>query len=858
MHYVVALFPGEMKISTMKIGTDMKYNYLILALAAAALCSCSGNLVETPVNDGEIITIRAYQEGATETRTTLIDGGTQVYWEPSDEIKVFFRGSGSRFVSQNTEKTDIAEFSGTLNVVVGVNEGAYGSNTLWGLYPYRADAASDGESVTTTLPTEQTGRVGSFAKGTNITLAKSNSFDLAFYNVTGGIRFSLTQEGVKEVVFQGQNDEDIAGKVKLAFANGVPAVQEIIDGQKCITLTAPDGGTFETGKWYYIVALPGTLSNGFKMTFNTETQYATLTSSGSKTIKRGIFGSLADADEDLIYKDKGDEPPVTGNIVFADPAAKYACVTKYDTDGDGEVSIEEAEAVTSFDGLFTNWKGVVSFDEIRFFKNVHSLDWVFYGCDKLVSITIPENITDLGTNAFNGCSSLTSVVLPLGISAIGNYSFQNCSLLRSIDIPASVTSVGPGAFSGCSSLTSVVLPSGVTDIANYAFQNCSMLSSVGLPSGVTSVGSYAFKGCSSLGSIDLPSNLKTIGQYTFSGCSSLTQIVIPDGVTSLGGGVFSGCKSLASVILPSSITSIPDSCFENCVAMTSISIPEGVTSIESRAFSAVGIKWNLELPSSISSLGSKCFGSIICVILPSTSPVAIQSDTFYGVQRIFVPSSMIDMYEIMTNWDNSTSKLRAIDSFKEKDEFVLATSGAVDMGTSVKWAAYNVGATKPEEYGDYYAWGEIETKSTYTWSTYLDSPSRDGKSFSTYYVGEGGMTTLNPEDDVAHVKWGGSWRMPTNEEWEELARVCVWEWMNSDGKNGSILYCFETGNSIYLPLAGVMNNTNLNDEGMMGSCWTSSLETGNPSKARGVNFNSGGGSWAFNRYLGLTIRPVCD
>ena len=87
---MAALFPGEMKILIMKIGTDMKYNYLILALATAALCSCSGNLVETPVNDGETITIRAYQEGATETRTTLIDGGTQVYWEPSDEISVFF------------------------------------------------------------------------------------------------------------------------------------------------------------------------------------------------------------------------------------------------------------------------------------------------------------------------------------------------------------------------------------------------------------------------------------------------------------------------------------------------------------------------------------------------------------------------------------------------------------------------------------------------------------------------------------------------------------------------------------------------------------------------------------------------
>ena len=171
----------------MKTGINMKYNYLLLTLATVALFSCSRNEVDHSELGGETITIRAYQEGATETRTTLIDGGTQVYWEPADEIKVFFRGTGSRFLSQNTENATITDFSGTLNVVVGINEGASGSNTLWGLYPYRADATSDGASVTTTLPAEQTGRAGSFAKGTHITLAQSNSFDLAFYNVTGGI-----------------------------------------------------------------------------------------------------------------------------------------------------------------------------------------------------------------------------------------------------------------------------------------------------------------------------------------------------------------------------------------------------------------------------------------------------------------------------------------------------------------------------------------------------------------------------------------------------------------------------------------------------------------------------------------------
>ena len=838
----------------------------MLALAAIALLSCAREQVDVP----ETITIRAYQEGAAETRTTLIDGGTQVYWEPADELKLFFRGTGSRFLSQNTEVADIAEFSGSLNVVVGVNEGASGSNTLWGLYPYRADATSDGTSVTTTLPTDQTGRGDSFAKGTFITLAKSTSFDLAFYNVCGGIRFSLTTEGVKEVVFQGQNDEDIAGKVKLAFADSVPAVQQVVEGQKTITLSAPDGGTFETGKWYYIVALPGTLSNGFKMTFNTETQYATLTSSGSKTIKRGIFGSLADADEDLIYKDKGEEPPVTGNIVFADPAAKYACVAKFDTDGDGEVSIEEAEAATSFNGLFTNWKGVTSFDEIRYFKNVHSLDGVFNGCSKLVSITIPENITDLGGYTFTGCVLLSSVELPSGITAIGHYSFRNCSSLTSIEMPSNVSSIDSYAFSGCTSLTAVELPTRVTAIADGTFQSCYSLVSVGFSPNVTSIGQSAFGGCTSLGSIDLPSKLKTIGQYAFSSCTSLTQIVIPDGVTSIGSYAFSGCSKLSTANIPSGVTAIPAYCFENCISLTSVSVPAGVTSVGNYAFSGVKM-WKLGLPPSITSLGSTCFGDITCIILPSTSPVAIQSDTFYGMAGIFVPSNLIEMYGAMTNWVNYASRLHSIDSYKERNEFTLATNGAVDMGTSVKWAANNLGATKPEEYGGYYAWGETQTKSNYNAYTYKWSNGdiekltkycpEDG---ADYWDGEGtpdGKTTLDLEDDAAHANWGGTWRMPTDAEWTELRESCLWEWATYEGKEGFNVYDVGGGNSIFLPAAGRLLGTSTYNVGSRGYYWSSSLKTDNPLRAWYVDFYSSRAYRYYDgsiRYVGLSIRPVCD
>lgn len=277
----------------------MKARYILFAVAALTLAACS-KTNEQPEPEGMQITIHAYQEGA-HTKTTVQDGGTQVYWEPSDEIKVFFKGTGSRFVSQNSEAATVADFSGTLNVLVGANEGANSSNYLWGLYPFNYDATSDGESVSTTLSAEQVGRSGSFGKKTHISLACSNAYDLAFYNVTGGIRFSLSQEGIKSVTFQGNNKENLAGNIKLAFEGGVPAVKDVSNGQAMLTLVAPGGEAFKTGIWYYIEAIPCSLPDGFTMTFNKMGESATLISSNPVTIRRGAYGSMTNVDLGLEF-----------------------------------------------------------------------------------------------------------------------------------------------------------------------------------------------------------------------------------------------------------------------------------------------------------------------------------------------------------------------------------------------------------------------------------------------------------------------------------------------------------------------------------------------------------------------------
>jgi len=832
------------------------------------------------------MTFTAYQEGAQETKTTVQDGGTQVFWEPADEIKVFFKSSIGRFVSQNSELAGVADFSGTLNILVGANEGFGGTNQIWGLYPYRADATYDGEYVTTTLPAEQTGRAGSFAKNTHICLARSGGNDLAFYNVTGGLRFSLTQDGIKSVTFEGNNGESLAGKIKLAFEGGIPAVKEVSEGETTLTLTAPGGGAFQTGQWYYIEAIPGTLSNGFKMVFSKGTETAKISSSGSVTISRGKYGSLADADEGLIFNENGGgNPDPSGVIQFADPIAKYACVEKFDTNGDGEVSYEEAAAATSLEGLFTNWNTVTRFDEIKFFTGATSTQGVFNGLSKLESMVIPDNITTIGSfqnctslktvalptgitslpsNCFDGCSLLSEVTLPTVITSIPNYCFQGCSALNPIDLPATVVSIGQYSFSGCSALTKITVSENLMTIGSYAFQNCYSLSSFTFPTALTSIGQYAFYGCTALTSVEIGGRVN-VGQYAFSGCWALTTASLGENV-SFESYVFNDCVSLLSVDLPSSMTIIPTGLFLNCKNLSFVTWPSSLKTIEKSAFSGCEFKLAdnmLALPSTVTSIGSRSFCGVRHLIVPSASPVSIASDSF--VERytfLYVPAGMVDMYKVRTNWSTFADYIYSIDSYPI---ILNQTIGeVVNLGLSVNWSSWNIGASSPEQHGNYYSWGETDDKWSYSWTKYKWCAGKNNtltkyntKSKYGYVVDN--KTALDGEDDVATIKWGGLWRMPTKSEWTELKNNCTWTWTTQNGVNGYRVTSNKTGytsKSIFIPAAGYDNGYSV---GYCGCYWSSSLFTDHPDYAYHLYFISGEvlSDYYTGRNAGFSVRPVC-
>ena len=397
----------------------------------------------------------------------------------------------------------------------------------------------------------------------------------------------------------------------------------------------------------------------------------------------------------------------TQAIEFQDENTKLLCTLHWDLNEDGELSYEEAVAVTD---LGTTFKGssIVAFTELNYFTSLQKIaDNAFEGCASLIKITLPKQITTISASAFNGCINIKNITIPDSITTIEDSAFSGCTSLERVDIsdiaawcnisfgnsysnplyyaenlylnnelvadliiPDSVTEIVDFAFSYCTSLTSIIIPDSVTSIGDYAFRYCTSLTNITIHDSVTKIGDAAFYNCSSLTSVTIPDSVTEIGDATFYKCTSLTSVTIPDSVTEIGNATFSGCMGeliinskiieydssngwlthaeFSKITIGNSVTKIGDSAFEYCSSLTNITIPNSVTEIGGSAFEYCTSLTDVAIPDSVIEIGEYTFRyctSLTSITIPN-SVAKIGEGIFMGcpgLRSITIPDSISEI-----------------------------------------------------------------------------------------------------------------------------------------------------------------------------------------------------------------------
>ena len=745
-----------------------------------------------------------------ETRTVLsVDeyGAGTIYWKPSDQIDVFIGDNKLVYTSQNSSNAATATFK--TNDDLGGNYPD--SEPVLAIYP------SYGESyinewgdrfVCSYLPSQQYGLPGTFdddlfmAVATGTKQNMGSSTPLSFHNICSGLKFSLSRDDITCVKFRGTDSSYgdpvvLAGDVFFEFDGSWSGSS---GGATEITLYPKSGSTFQKDAYYYIICFPASLRDFYVDFVTTSGASATLRGTEYNQARGVLIDEPFEFRKSIFMK----KTHIDEYAKFSDEDVPHTQI-KYWTSGRPDSIWQNAP-----EGGYYEWFGVEPFkNESVFDQN----DGIGYG-----ELRFNSPVTRIGPSLFKN-SNLTQIYLPMSITEIGKSAFEGSSILTYLSVPQSLISIGSRAFYGCTSLESrsLYIPDSVTSIGSQAYENCLNLISLEIPSSVTDIGVEAFGGCVGLASIIVDSSnpvfdsrencnaiIRTDTNELVSGCMNT---VIPNSVTKIGACAFYGCSGLASIEIPSSVSRIGISAFTYCTGLTSITV------------------------------------------YADTPPQLDNHLVFSGTNNcpIYVPAGSVAAYK--SAWSEYADRIRP-------------NVEAVDLGlpSGVKWAACNVGADTPEEYGDYFAWGETEPKSDYDWPAY-GWCSGSSTSLTKYNVDSGygivdNKVVLDLSDDAAYVNWGGNWRMPTDAEFIELHSNCDWTWTTHNGTSGYRITCVANGNSIFLPAAGNFIGMVPSSAGA-GLYWSSSARRARPDYAMGVNFSSDMLSrGSAPRYAGFSVRPV--